>query len=312
MEFKGYLYAGMAGLLWGLLGFYGVNLNKFGYSGNEIAFTRMLFGFLAGFVYMLSDKKRRKALKVHPSNIKYIIAIGVITQALMNIFFYTSILRVGTVTANMLVCSGPIFTLLLSSILFKEKLTLEKQLALAISMLGSILMVTQGKIIGLKLDGLGVGIGVAAGVCYGLYPILGKKAEERLNPLSITVYSFLVAAISLAPFVDLKKVFMSYLDVKIFFFIVSFGIIPSLLPYLSFLKAMTYIAPSKASIIGMMEVPTTALIGVLILKEDFNEYKLMGLILIMSGIAITRVDFSQLAKKFNGKGKFAKKYKTLR
>ncbi|MGL4945656.1 MAG: EamA family transporter, partial [Fusobacteriaceae bacterium] len=87
MEFKGYLYAGLAGLLWGLLGFYGVNLNKYGYSGNEIAFTRMLFGFLAGFVYMLSDKKRRKALKVHPSNMKYILAIGIIPQALMNLFY---------------------------------------------------------------------------------------------------------------------------------------------------------------------------------------------------------------------------------
>lgn len=306
MEFKGYLYAGLAGLLWGLLGFYGVNLNRLGYSGNEIAFTRMFFGFVAGLVYMLTDKKRRKALKVHPSNIKYIIGIGLITQALMNIFFYTSILRVGTVTANMLVCSGPIFTLILSSILFKEKLTLEKQLALAISMLGSILMVTQGKIIGLKLDGLGVGIGIAAGVCYGLYPILGKKAEERLNPLTITVYSFFVAAISLAPLIDLKRVFLSYLDIKIFLLVVSFGIIPSLLAYLSFLKAMKFIAPSKASIIGMVEVPTTAVIGVLILKEDFNEYKLMGLILIMTGIAVTRVDFSQLAIKFGRDRKYKK------
>ncbi|MGL6098227.1 MAG: DMT family transporter, partial [Fusobacteriaceae bacterium] len=179
MEFKGYFYAGFAGLLWGLLGFYGVNLNKYGYSGNEIAFTRMFFGFLAGFIYMLSNKERRKSLKIAPSNMKYILAIGVVPQALMNLFYYTSILRVGTVTANMLVCSGPIFTVILSSIFFKEKLTLEKQLALSISMLGSILMVTQGKIIGLKLDGIGVGIGITAGVCYGLYPILGKKAEEK-------------------------------------------------------------------------------------------------------------------------------------
>ncbi|MGL4402298.1 MAG: DMT family transporter [Fusobacteriaceae bacterium] len=311
MEFKGYLYAGVTGLLWGLLGFYGINLNKYGYSGNEIAFTRMFFGFLAGFVYMLSDKKRRKALKVHPSNMKYILAIGIIPQALMNLFYYTSILRVGTVTANMLVCSGPIFTVILSAIFFKEKLTLEKQLALSISMLGSVLMVTQGKIIGLKLDGLGVGIGIAAGVCYGLYPILGKKAEEILNPLSITVYGFLTAAIFLSFFVDLKKIFLSYMDIKIIILIISFGIIPSLIPYLSFLKALTFIPPSKASIIGMLEVPTTAVIGFLILKEEFNGYKLVGLILIMLGISITRIDFSQLMLKIKGGKKFRKKYKEI-
>lgn len=311
MEFKGYLYAGLAGLLWGLLGVYGVNLNKYGYSGNEIAFTRMLFGFLAGFVYMLSDRKRRKALKVHPSNMKYILAIGIIPQALMNLFYYTSILRVGTVTANMLVCSGPIFTVLLSAVFFKEKLTLEKQLALSISMLGSIIMVTQGKLVGLKLDTLGVGIGIAAGMCYGLYPILGKKAEERLSPLAITVYGFLTAAIFLSFFVDLKKMFLSYMDIKVFLLIVSFGIIPSLIPYLSFLKALTFVIPSKASIIGMLEIPTTAVIGVLILKEDFNEYKLVGLILIMMGIAITRVDFNQMFLRIKGGKKFSKKYRKI-
>ncbi|MGL4945507.1 MAG: DMT family transporter, partial [Fusobacteriaceae bacterium] len=240
-----------------------------------------------------------------------ILAIGIIPQALMNLFYYTSILRVGTVTANMLVCSGPIFTVLLSAIFLKEKLTLEKQLALAICMLGSILMVTQGKIVGLKLDGLGVGIGIAAGVCYGLYPILGKKAEERLNPLSITVYGFLIAAIFLSFFVDLKKIFLSYMDIKIILLIISFGIIPSLIPYLSFLKSLTFIAPSKASIIGMLEVPTTAVIGFLILKEEFNGYKLVGLILIMIGISITRMDFAQLILKIKGGKKFRKKYKKV-
>lgn len=298
MELKGYLFAAFAGLLWGLLGFYGVTLNKFGYSGHEIAFTRMFFGFLAGLVYMLSDRKRRKALKVNSSGVKYVLAIGVITQALMNLFLYTAVLRIGTVTSTMLVCSGPIFTVVLSSIFFKEKLTLEKQLALSIAMLGSVLMITEGKVFGLKLDTLGVSLGIAAGVCYGLYPLLGKKAEERMNTLTITVYSFLVAALFLAPFVNLKRVFLSYLDIKVLLVVISFGILPSLIAYLSFLRSLNFIIPSKASIIGMLEIPTTAVIGVFLLGEAFNEYKLMGLILIMFGISITRMDFSKFTKKF--------------
>lgn len=298
MELKGYLFAAGAGLLWGLLGLYGVTLNRFGYSGHEIAFTRMVFAFIAGMIYMLSDKNRRKSLKVKTSGIKYIFAIGIGTQALMNLFMYTAVLRVGTVTTTMLVCSGPIFTVLLSSVLFKEKLTLEKQLALSIAMLGSVLMITQGKIFGLKLDVLGVTLGIAAALCYGVYPILGKKAEKHIGTLPITVYSFLMAALFLAPFVDLKKMFMSYLDIRVFGVILTFGLIPSLIAYLLFLNSLNFIIPSKASIIGMLEIPTAATIGVFILNEEFNEYKLMGLVLIMVGISITRMDFSRFKKKF--------------
>ncbi|MGL6169426.1 MAG: DMT family transporter, partial [Fusobacteriaceae bacterium] len=152
MLFKGYLFAVFAGISWGFLGLYGIKLNDLGFNSNEIAFSRMLFGFLVGFIYLLSDKDKRKKLQIKKMSLKYILVIGVITQGLLNVLFYASVLKVGTVTATMLLCSGPIFTVILSVIFLKEEFSNEKKIALLIAIFGALLLITEGKISNLNLN----------------------------------------------------------------------------------------------------------------------------------------------------------------
>lgn len=291
---RGYILALSAGISWGFLGFFGSRLSEYGFTGNEIAFLRMFFGFLWGMSYIFSDKKQRKDLKkIRLDSLKYIILVGVVTQGLLNLFFYSAIVRLGTVTATMLLCTGPIFTLALSTVFLGEKFSIEKQSALAITILGSIILITEGNFTVTNLSITGIIFGLASGLCYGIYPIIGKKSSDS-NPLVVTVLGFLVATFFLIPFISLGELFSKIIDFKIIVLGILFGILPTLLAYMLFLKSLEYISPTISSITTLIEVPTTALIGILVLNEHFNEYKLVGLVLVLVGIAITKIEFKNL------------------
>lgn len=242
---------------------------------------------------MFSCKKHRTNLKLGRDSIKYIIFVGIVTQGLLNLFFYSAILKLGTVTATMLLCTGPIFTVVLSSIFLGESFTLEKQISLIVTILGTILLISEGNFKEMNFNLMGIVFGIGSGLCYGIYPIIGKRSRGT-NPLFVTILGFLVAALFLVQFISVEEMFAKIITVKIFMTILAFGIVPTLLAYLFFLKAMEYIPTSVASILTLIEVPTTAVVGVMVLNEHFNNYKFAGLLIVLIGISITKINFKRL------------------
>lgn len=290
---KGYLLAIFSGIFWGSLGYFGSKLNSYGFNGNEVAFLRMFFGCIWGMLYMFSDRKQRSTMRLKKDSIKYIILIGVVTQGLLNLFFYSAILELGTVTATMLLCTGPIFTVVLSSLFLGENFTMEKQISLFVTILGSVLLISEGNFREMNFSLMGIIFGIGSGLCYGIYPIIGKQSGGS-SPLFVTIMGFMVAALFLVPFISVGDMVKKIVSLEVFLTILSFGIVPTLLAYLLFLKAMEHIPASVASILTLIEVPTTALIGVLVLNEHFNNYKFLGLLIVLLGISINKINFRTL------------------
>ncbi|MGL6065214.1 MAG: DMT family transporter [Fusobacteriaceae bacterium] len=301
MEFKGYLFALLSGIIWGSIGIFGTKLNQVGFTGNEITFLRLFFAAIFGLLYIGFSQKKLSIFMIPKRLIKDVLIIGIVTQGLMNIFLFISIIRVGTITATMLLCTGPLFTVFLSIFILKEKMTLEKYIALTFSILGAILVITEGHITNMKFDFIGVLCGAIAGFLYGFYPILGKRVEKSGNPLLITIYSFLVASIFLLPFLNTEVIVTKIFSLKAFLLAAGFGFFPTFIAYLLFVKALRYTSASKASIISMVEVPTTAIIGIFLLNENFNIYKFLGIVMVLIGIYTTKLDITSLIKKLKKK-----------
>lgn len=291
MELTGIFFALGAGITWGFLGIFGVYLERLGLNGNEVAFVRLFSAFLTGFIYILCKSKIKKTIS--KENIKNIALIGIITQGCMNLFFYRSVAIIGSITATLLLCTGPLFTVILSSLLLKENLTLQKKVAISVALLGAISLVTEGDLKNINFDIIGVTMGALSGLFYGLYPILSRKMKEGDNPLTITIYSFLIGSIVLLPTVNLGKIFQIMDNFETLMIMVGFGILPTIVPYVLFLRSLNYIDTGRASILTMIEIPVATIIGVFILKEGFNFYKFLGIALILFGMLITKMKFEK-------------------
>lgn len=294
MGIKGYFYGILAGVLWGTSGMFGKKISELGLNGGEVTFVKMFFATILGFIFLIYNERKLSFFKIPKKSLKNIFFIGILTQALMNVFLFMTIIRIGIISAALLVSTGPIFTLALSSLVLKEELTLEKKVAMSFTITGGIIAITEGSLLNVKYDLIGVTCGLLAGFFYGVYPIFGKKVDKSINPILVTVYSFLIALIFLIFLVDVSLVMEKIASIKGMALGIGFGVIPTLMGYSLFLMAIKHLPASKVSIMAMIEIPVAIILAIIILGEEFNRYKLTGVLFILLGIFISNLDFKNI------------------
>lgn len=304
MERLGYMLATATGMIWGLIGISALELTRLGLTSYEISFLRTVFAFVFGIIILQirdirTKKKGKQKIKYDREKICYtlllVIISGLICQASLNIFFTKSISKVGTITAIVLMATGPIFTIILSKLILKEELGFQKIVALIIASIGTFSLVTGGDIKTLNLNFIGVLLGLASGFCYGFFPIINKKIMSYMNPIDAMVYSFGIAAIFLLFLLDSSS-FIKFLQVKVLLIGAFYALVPTLLAYFLYVQSMLYISASTASLITLLEVPTTTLIGVFILDEKLGIIKILGIIAVAFGVILTKVKLKKTKK----------------
>lgn len=305
MNNLGYILAISAGLVWGTIGISALGLNDLGLNSYEISFVRTAFAFIFGKIFLIVRSKYLK--KDNKSSIKklsskdrfnvigLIIISGICCQGMLNIFYSKSVAQVGTITGIMLMATGPIFTIIFSKIFFKEKLGLYKIISLIITIFGSFLLITEGDIKSLNFNYMGMVFGLLSGVCYGFFPIFNKTLIKYFDPMEATIYSFGVASLFLLFFLPMSF-YTKLLNIDILSVGIFYALVPTLLAYMLYSQSMVYISASSASIISLLEVPSTTFIGVLFLNEHVGLFKGIGIIIVFVGILFSKIEGK---KKFN-------------
>ena len=167
------------------------------------------------FFLLIKDKS---LLKIHLRDIWMFIGTGVISLTFFSLCYFTTILEIGTSVAVILLYISPIFVLLLSVLLFKEKINAVKITALIMTFIGCILVagIAGGEAITLK----GFLIGLCAGFSYALYSIFNRFALKKYNSFTITFYTFVFSGLSLLPFIHPLEV-SSKLNSKVWIFAIG-------------------------------------------------------------------------------------------
>ena len=89
-------------------------------------------------------------------------------------------------TAAILISSNPIFVLLFSSILLKEKVTFERIACILLGMVGIILIIYKGNVGG--DTAISLTLGLIASITFGLYTVLGKNKVRREKQYHYDLY----------------------------------------------------------------------------------------------------------------------------
>lgn len=288
MELKGYIFAILVGIGWGTVGLFFAEMSKYNMGVYDIITARMLFAFIAGIIHIIYTKGI-KELKISLGSLKTAALMGIVAQGLVNVFLFLSIEKSGVIVATLLMSLGPVFTLIFSRILYKEKLNKGKINALILTAIGTIILVTNGSLINLEFNFLGVIYGLLSGICFGLYPIISKSISGNNNPNVVMIYSFIIVVIMLLPFLNVRN-FTTYHKLTANFLIsVLFAIVPTLLCHLLFIKSLNYISATKAGIITLLQIPAATMFGIMFLNEQISIWKIIGIILIIIGILLIKM-----------------------
>lgn len=272
----------LAGTCWGMIGIFSKPLAQVGFSAIQITLMRCLIAAI-GFIGILFWQKRA-LFSIDPKDIWMFFGTGICSIVFFNICYFVTIENATLSLASILLYTAPYFVILLSAIFFHEKITLQKIIALVIAFGGCILVTGfQGK----DVKTISILTGLGAGFGYALYSIFGNFALKKYHPLTVTVYTFIVAAIGLFPFsqvgglVTILQQNHSAIPISI-----ALGLCSTLIPFVLYTNGLQFIETGKASVLAFSEPLVATLVGVFVFHETLNIKNFLGILLIFVSIFI--------------------------
>lgn len=274
-----------AGVLWGTISVFLKNLSSSGLSLIQITACRAVFSSFFLFVYFFV--KDKSLLKIKLKDIWMFVGTGVVSLTFFSLCYFSTILESGASIAVILLYTSPIFILLLSAILFKEKITRIKLFALILTFVGCIFVTGIGGENHLSAKGLFIGL--CAGFGYALYSIFSRFALKKYKPLTVTFYTFVFSSISLLPFCNIVEICSSFSE-KSLLFLIGIALVCTVLPYIFYTFGLSGLETGKAAILVTVEPLVGSLIGIFVWKENLDMLKLIGIIMIFIAVILINLN----------------------
>lgn len=277
-----------AGSLWGLMGLLVRSLSAADLSSMEICFIRAGITFLSMLTGLLLID--RKALKIKLKDIWCFVGTGAFSVAFFNYCYFKTMTLTSLSAAAVLLYTAPAFVMLMSAVLFKEKLSFQKLAALLLAFAGCAFVSGIAGGAG-TLSASGILTGLGAGFGYALYSIFGRYALERnYSSVTISFYTFLFATVSTFFFVDAGKVFYAaFGSLQLAVQTVLFVLLVTLLPYLSYTRGLKGMENGTASVLASIEPVVATLVGIFVYKEKLDFWNGLGICLVLGSIVLINV-----------------------
>lgn len=291
----GTILAVIAGLLWSTMGLSVTALSRAGLSSFHISTYRFLAGMIAIVLFALIHD--RSLFRIKLRDIPFFILTGAVGLAGTSLTYYTTIAHEGMGVAAVLMYVEPVFVIIASRFLFKEKITLSKALSCLIAIVGCALVSGVLSISHISL--LYFTLGILSAVCYGAYSIFSKYILNRgYDTFTIILYSYIFGTVALLPVSDYGTLFgMLNADPKLYIYATVLAVPSCALAYVLYTKGLSYGLPGRAAIIGSIEPAMAAVLGVIVLKEHMDVWRAVGVVMVLSSVLIVGVEWKNLFRK---------------
>lgn len=269
----------LSGILWGGIGIFTTPLNQMGFDSITVVGIRsLLTAVMLGVLLLVKDPK---LFIVKPKDLWRFFGMGVISFALFNICYMQSMkLNNSLGTACILMYTSPIFIVIFSKFLFKEKVTPLKIFCLIISVIGCAFVSGGGNV-----TPLGFIFGIGSGLGYGLYSIFSVYALKKYNFFTAIFYAFVFSSISLLPFCNIGKVITlattNYTSVLLFLGLAFFI---TVLPYILYTCALRIVPTSEAGVICCVEPLIASVVGIIFFGQSMSLISIIGTLMILCAV----------------------------
>jgi len=269
-----------AGILWGSMSIFLRGLNGFGFTNLQILAVKAVFTVIFQGLFIFFTNKNN--LKIKLKDLPIFIGTGVLSITFFQLCYFKSILEIGASTSVILLYTSPIWVLLLSMIIFKEKMTGIKIAALIMTFTGCVL-ITGFANSGISVKGLVIGL--CSGLGYALYSIFGRFALKKYNTSTLVFYTFLLNGIAVLPFANVSKVVVN-INSSSLLLLIGISVVCNVLSYSLYSYGLSGLENSKAAIFVTVEPLVGCLIGIFLWKENADTLKIIGIIIILIAVVL--------------------------
>lgn len=288
-----YIYIILAAISWASIGIFANNLSALGFSSLQISLLRSVVSLIVVSAFMLI--RDRKAFKVSLRDIPLFAAMGLFSSFFCNICYFRAIQLTGVAIAAVLMYTAPVFVLIASAVLFKEKLNAKKIVAVVFAILGCSLV---SGVLSSQSNASFIGIiwGIGSGLAYASYSIFSVFALRKYSPSTVLFYMFAFSCAAAMLIQNPAEVFVALTDTRTLLFTIGLGVVSTTVPFALYTIGLLKVAPSKASVIATVEPATAAIFGVALFSEMLDLSKIIGIVLIISASIVINSRFERANK----------------
>ena len=227
---------------------------------------------------------------------KNIFLLGLFGIASFNTLLYTAAHSTTAINIALTQAVMPVVIVLISFILFHDRISLFQLFAIVLCMLGAGYIIIRGdwqRLLQLEFV-IGDLLMLLAVCLYALYTVLLRKRPD-IHPLSFLTMTFAAGVILLLPLYlwEIQKTPPLELTRPVVISLLYVAFCPSILAYLCWNRGIQEIGANRAGLYINLIPLFASLLAVLFLGERFQSYHLLGILLISSGLLLFNLPVRQ-------------------
>lgn len=278
MKYKGYILLGITILFFSTMEVVSSTLKNV-INPLQLTFLR----FLIGGVVLLPLVIKRKE-KVQSSDLLFFLVLGV-----LNIFISMGSLQFAinmgkASTAAILISSNPIFVLLFSSIILKERVTIDRIACIIFGIAGISIIIYKGDTGG--DTALSLILGMLASLTFGLYTVLGKLKSEGVSSITMICYSSILGSLLYVPVLLFNGIPLFTIPQGTFLKILYLGVVLSGIAYITYMEALKLLTASKGAMVFFLKPVIASILAIVFLGEALSLKTAVGMLLVLAGIFV--------------------------
>ena len=273
---KGELYAAISGLMYGLIGYFGVQIINAGNTiSNMSAWRYIVASIIAAMIFFSKNKK----ITINKSDLFKIFIYGAIFYAPCSMVFFYASEYIGTGISMVIFFTYPAIVILLNRMLYKTQINRLYYLSIAIIFLGMILLADFSDA---QLNMIGIIFALFSALGYGCY-ITACQNISNTDPVLSTCVVSMGCAFAGIVFAIYQGTFYIPSGAITWLNIIGMASICTALPILLLLEAMKYISSTKASILSVLEPVFVVIFGMILLNEQISTMQGLGVVIVLGG-----------------------------
>ena len=248
----------------------------------------MLFRFLLASITLIIIGALGRTRLPEKKDLPLLALGGFVGVFLYMLLFKNGAVRLEAGIGSFIVSSAPIFTLVLSTLILKEKVRWLCWVGIAVSFVG-LVVIMFSQAIGLALD-LGVLLFLLAAFTFSVYSIILRKITRSYTALEATTYTIVLATVFMLIYSPglIREIPDSNLSANLL--VVYLGIFPAAIAYLAWGWALSKAEKTAYVTVFLYLSPiVSSVLAYFWLGETFSLLALLGGVLVVAGMVITNI-----------------------
>lgn len=279
--------------IWGSIGIF---VKMIPLSSGVVAFDRSLVGmlFLIAVKALMRKKVNIKALK---SNLLELCINGALLGLnwilLFESYNYTSV-ATSTICYNL----GPMIVVLLSPLVFREKLTIVKVLCVMTALFGVVCVSGVFEQSGVSSrDLIGVAFGVSAAVVYAITVIINKRLD-KIDPIDKAVTQFASSTVVMFVYcLFTTKVEELEFSLQTVVLLIVVGVVHTGVTYTLCFKSLPNVTSQNVAIFAYIDPVVAVVLSALVLREKMTVSTIVGAVLVIASAVFSEIYDNQQKKR---------------